>query len=66
LFKLRHPYLKSFAVARYGRLYYHGGFVNLRNGRTTSLPTDPAVWQRMINDKTVHGAKAKRKQAHTI
>jgi len=32
---------------RYGRLSYHGGFVNLRTGRTTSLPVDPAQWQRM-------------------
>ena len=32
---------------RYGRLSYHGGFVNLRTGRTTSLPVDPVVWQRM-------------------
>ena len=26
---------------RYGRLSYHGGFVNLRTGRTTSLAVDP-------------------------
>jgi sulfur-carrier protein adenylyltransferase/sulfurtransferase len=32
---------------RYGRLSYHGGFVNLRNGRTVPLPVDPAVWARM-------------------
>jgi len=32
---------------RYGRLSYHGGFVNLRNGRTVALPVDPAVWTRM-------------------
>ena len=32
---------------RYGRLSYHGGFVNLRTGRTTSLPVDPVLWQRM-------------------
>jgi PRTRC genetic system ThiF family protein len=32
---------------RYGRLSYHGGFVNLQTGRTTSLPVDPIVWQRM-------------------
>jgi hypothetical protein len=32
---------------RYGRLSYHGGFVNLRTGRTTSLAVDPALWQRM-------------------
>jgi hypothetical protein len=33
---------------RYGRLSYHGGFVNLRTGRTTSLPVDPLIWQRML------------------
>jgi PRTRC genetic system ThiF family protein len=33
---------------RYGRLSYHGGFVNLRNGRTTSLAVNPAVWRRMM------------------
>jgi hypothetical protein len=33
---------------RYGRLSYHGAFVNLRSGRTTSLPIDPAVWQGMM------------------
>jgi len=32
---------------RHGRLSYHGGFMNLRTGRTTSLPVDPALWQRM-------------------
>jgi PRTRC genetic system ThiF family protein len=32
---------------RYGLLSYHGGFVNLRTGRTTSLPVDPVLWQRM-------------------
>jgi hypothetical protein len=32
---------------RYGRLSYHGGFVNLRTGRTTSLAVDPILWQRM-------------------
>jgi len=32
---------------RYGRLSYHGGFVNLQTGRTTSLPVDTIVWQRM-------------------
>ena len=32
---------------RYGQLSYHGGFVNLRTGRTTSLPVDPILWWRM-------------------
>ena len=33
---------------RYGRLSHHGGFVNLGNGRTTSLRVDQAVWQRIM------------------
>jgi hypothetical protein len=33
---------------RYGRLSYHGGFVNLATGRTSSLPVDPSVWRRMM------------------
>jgi PRTRC genetic system ThiF family protein len=33
---------------RYGRISYHGGFVNLSSGRTSSLPVDPAVWQRIM------------------
>ncbi|MFZ1139511.1 MAG: hypothetical protein WAN76_10055, partial [Candidatus Sulfotelmatobacter sp.] len=33
---------------RYGRLSYHGGFVNLRTGRTVPLRVDPFVWQRMM------------------
>jgi hypothetical protein len=32
---------------RYGRLSYHGGFVNLCTGRTASLPIDSVLWQRM-------------------
>ena len=32
---------------RYGRLPYHGAFVNLRTGRTSSIPVDPEVWERM-------------------
>ena len=32
---------------RYGRLSYHGGFLNLRTGRTTSLAIDPVLWQRL-------------------
>ena len=26
---------------------FHGGFVNLRTGRTSSLAVDPVLWQRM-------------------
>ena len=32
---------------RYGGLSYHGGFVNLRTGRTTALPVDPVLWRRI-------------------
>jgi PRTRC genetic system ThiF family protein len=32
---------------RYGRLSYHGGFLNFVTGRLASLPVDPAVWQRI-------------------
>jgi hypothetical protein len=38
---------------RYGRLPYHGAFVNLRNGRTTSLAVDPAVWRRVMRQPLV-------------
>lgn len=34
---------------RHGGLRFHGGFVNLRNGRTTPLPIDSLVWARMEN-----------------
>ena len=37
---------------RYGRLSYHGGFVNLRTGRTNSLAVDPILWQRMRTQPT--------------
>lgn len=29
-----------------GQIDYHGVFVNLKSGRTTALPVDPAVWER--------------------
>jgi PRTRC genetic system ThiF family protein len=37
---------------RYGRLNYHGSFVNLRNGRTTPIPIEPQVWARMQGRST--------------
>jgi hypothetical protein len=37
---------------RYGRLSYHGAFVNVRNGRTTCLPVDPVLWRRMRADSS--------------
>jgi sulfur-carrier protein adenylyltransferase/sulfurtransferase len=33
---------------RRGRISYHGGFINIATGRTSSLPVDPAVWQRIV------------------
>jgi PRTRC genetic system ThiF family protein len=32
---------------RYGKLDYHGVFVNMRASRTSTLMIDPEVWQRM-------------------
>ena len=32
---------------RYGRIAYHGGFVNLATGRVTPLAVDPATWARL-------------------
>jgi hypothetical protein len=39
---------------RYGRLNYHGSFVNLRNGRTVPIPVDPRVWARMQSTGEYH------------
>ena len=52
---------------RYGLLSYHGGFVNLRTGRTTSLPVDPAVWERMRGaQRDCPGAKARRRNVSRL
>ena len=32
---------------RYGKISYHGAFVNAGTGRTVPLPVDPVVWERM-------------------
>jgi PRTRC genetic system ThiF family protein len=32
---------------RFGKIDWHGAFVNLRTGRTTPLPVDPQTWARM-------------------
>lgn len=32
---------------RFGKITWHGAFVNLTTGRTTPLPVDEAVWARM-------------------
>jgi PRTRC genetic system ThiF family protein len=45
---------------RYGRLSFHGGFVNLATGRTSSLPVDPAVWQRMMDQNRRKPRTAKK------
>ncbi len=52
---------------RYGRLSYHGGFINIATGRTSSLPVDPVVWQRIVeqNQRTlgrVSATKRRRRQ----
>ena len=47
------PTLANHALAllarlfRYGRIGYHGGFVNLATGQVSPLPVNPAVWNRM-------------------
>jgi hypothetical protein len=51
---------------RYGSLSYHGGFVNLRSGRTTSLRVDAAIWQRIMMTASHQGSsKATRKKVVT-
>jgi hypothetical protein len=37
---------------RYGRLSYHGGFVNLQTGRAAPIPVNPTGWKRMKNSCT--------------
>lgn len=32
---------------RYGKLQYHGGFINLATGRMSPLPVDPDAWKRI-------------------
>lgn len=43
-------------IFRTGKTTWHGGFVNLKSGRTTPLPVDPAAWARFG-----HHAKGVRK-----
>jgi hypothetical protein len=47
---------------RYGRISYHGGFINLVSGRSSSLPVDPTVWQRIVeqNQRTHEREKSLR------
>ena len=39
-------------LLRFGKIDWHGAFVNLRTGRTMPLPVDQAVWARMRGDKS--------------
>ncbi|AZG17099.1 PRTRC system ThiF family protein [Cupriavidus pauculus] len=45
---------------RTGTLQYHGAFVNLTTGRTSTLPIDPPAWERFSYKPGA--AKAKRKR----
>lgn len=47
---------------RYGRLSYHGGFVRLGTGRTTPLPVDPVLWERMTTRSADSEYPANRKK----
>src|SRR5229473_2324801 len=43
---------------RYGRLSYHGSFINLVSGRSSSLPVDQTVWQRIVEqNQQIQGSK---------
>ncbi len=43
---------------RHGRLSYHGGFINLVSGRSSSLPVDPTVWRRIVEqNQQIQGSK---------
>ena len=47
---LAYPALAMLArLFRYGRLSYHGGFLNLVTGRMSSLAIDPVAWRRLIS-----------------
>ena len=36
-----------FEFFRYGKISYHGNFINLKSGKTAPLMIDPEVWKRM-------------------
>lgn len=36
-----------FELFRYGKITYHGNFINLKSGKTSPLMIDPEVWKRM-------------------
>jgi len=48
---------------RYGKLQYHGGFINLATGRMSPLPVDPAAWKRIKRPSARHRTRAKRSKA---
>jgi PRTRC genetic system ThiF family protein len=45
---------------RYGRLRYHGGFVNLTTGRMTPLLVDPTAWKRLSESRQLQRRKRSR------
>lgn len=46
---------------RYGKLDYHGVFVNLRTGRSSPLNVDPSVWERFGYPPKPKAVKTKKK-----
>lgn len=36
-----------FELFRYGKISYHGNFINLKSGKTVPLMVDPEIWKRM-------------------
>ena len=50
---------------RYGRLSYHGGFLNLETGRIVPLRIDPVMWQRMVTTP-VNGPSAKATRGKAV
>jgi sulfur-carrier protein adenylyltransferase/sulfurtransferase len=49
---------------RYGRLEYHGGFVNLATGRMSPLPVDPTIWKRIKeSNPTMRVSRTRRKRS---
>jgi len=51
---------------RYGRIAYHGGFVNLATGRVTPLPVDPATWLRLRAQAEKERAYLNRRPQGTV
>jgi len=69
--QLQEPYINSTIanhvlallarLFRYGRIAYHGGFVNLATGRVTPLAVDPATWLRLRKQAEKERAYLNRK-----